>query len=286
MQIKIKNELLALNLLVIVLITAIIFFPSSVGRIILGLPFVLFFPGYVLMAALFPKKEGISGIQRLALSFGMSIAVVPLIGLILHCTTWGIRLESILYSMALFMFVISAITWLRWRRLPKSERFSIEFQLRIPIWRGSVWGGNVWNKVLSVVLVLAILGAAGMLGYVLAMPKMGERFTEFYILGSSGKAIEYPGELKLGEEEKVTVGIINQEHETMSYRVDVRIDGVRNSEIEHIVLEQGEKWEETVSFVPEVAGENQKVEFLLYKNMEVKPCLEPLHLWVSVKHPE
>ncbi len=35
--------------------------------------------------------------------------------------------------------------------------------------------------------------------------------------------------------------------------------------------------------MPEVAGENQKVEFLLYKDAETEPCLEPLRLWVDVK---
>ena len=38
-----------------------------------------------------------------------------------------------------------------------------------------------------------------------------------------------------------------------------------------------------VSFTPKVAGWNQKVEFLLYKKGEVKPCFEPLRLWVDVK---
>jgi uncharacterized membrane protein len=49
-------------------------------RIILGLPFILFIPGYILIFALFPTKktdQGIDIIERVALSFGLSIAVVP-----------------------------------------------------------------------------------------------------------------------------------------------------------------------------------------------------------------
>ena len=49
-------------------------------RIPLGLLMVLFVPGYALIAALFPRKDDLDGIERLALSFGLSIAVVPLIG--------------------------------------------------------------------------------------------------------------------------------------------------------------------------------------------------------------
>lgn len=119
MKIKIRNELIPLNVLVVVLIIAIIFFPSNALRIVLGLPFVFFFPGYALMAALFPGKKGINTIERIALSFGISIAIVPLIGLILNYTRWGIRLEPVLYSVASFIFIASIVAWLRRRRLPE-----------------------------------------------------------------------------------------------------------------------------------------------------------------------
>src|SRR5659263_694396 len=71
---------------------------ESVLRNILGLPLVLFLPGYALIAALFPAKSDLDGIERTALSFGLSIAVVPLMGLGLNYTPWGIRLLPILIS--------------------------------------------------------------------------------------------------------------------------------------------------------------------------------------------
>jgi uncharacterized membrane protein len=274
--IKIRNELLPLNLLVILLIAAILFFPYDVLRITLGIPFVLFFPGYTLVAALFPRREGISSIERVVLSFGLSIAVVPLIGLILNYTPWGIRLEPILYSVASFIFIMSVIAWLRRNRLPREERFGIEFHLASP-----GWGGGAWDKALSIILVLAIGGALGTLGYVIATPRVGERFTEFYILGLEGRAADYPRELRVGEEGRVIVGIINREHETVSYRVEVRIERVISNEVGPFELAHDEKWQEIVSFTPHRAGANQKVEFLLYKNEEVELYRE-LHLRLNV----
>src|SRR5512147_965433 len=54
---------------------------ETIIRSALGLGVVLFVPGYALIAALFPGKKDIDGIERTALSFGLSIAVTPLIGL-------------------------------------------------------------------------------------------------------------------------------------------------------------------------------------------------------------
>ena len=277
MDIKIRNELIPLNLLVFVLIVAIIFFPSNVLRIILGLPFILFFPGYVLMSALFPGKKGMDNIERVALSFGVSLLVVVLIALILNYTSWGIKVETILYATAFFIFATSIVSWLRRKKLPEKDRYSIEFHLAVP-----GWGEGMVNRVLFVIMVVVILGAVGTLGYIAATPRIVERFTEFYILGAGGEAIDYPNQLVVGKEGKVIIGIINREHETMSYRVEVRVNEVKNNAVESIVLEHDEKWEQKMSFVPQKAGINQKVEFLLYKNGDVEPALKPLHLWVDV----
>lgn len=71
MKIKTRNELIPLNVLVLLLIVVIILLPSNSLRIALGLPFLLFFPGYTLVAALFPKRESLEAIERVALSFGL-----------------------------------------------------------------------------------------------------------------------------------------------------------------------------------------------------------------------
>ena len=76
------------------------------------------------------------GVERIALSFGMSIAVVPLLGLILSYTPWGIRLESILCSVASFVFITSIVAHFRRNRLPREERFGAEFHVALPSWGG------------------------------------------------------------------------------------------------------------------------------------------------------
>ena len=67
-------------------------------------------------------------IERVALSFGLSIVVVPLIGLLLNSVPWwGIGTETVLYSVAVFILIALVLAWLRRGRLPEPERFGIEF---------------------------------------------------------------------------------------------------------------------------------------------------------------
>ena len=82
------------------------------------------------------------------------------------------------------------------------------------------------------------------LGYVIATPKIGKKFTEFYFLGLEGQAIEYPKEMRMGEQGRVLVGIVNREQETVSYWVRVTIDGATFNEIGPLVLHHEDKWEQ------------------------------------------
>jgi len=138
-----------------------------------------------------------------------------------------------------------------------------------------------WDKALTVLLVVAVLGAIGSLVYVTATPRVGERFTEFYILGPQGKAEDYPKVLVLGEKAVVRLGIVNHEHETTDYRVEITIDGEKVSEIGSIALKHEGKWEQPITFSPTRAGAHQKVEFSLYKGEDTEPYRK-VYLWITV----
>ena len=82
-------------------------FPVNVPRWVLGSIFVLFLPGYALLQLLFPKGSELDSLERFALDIGLSLAVVPLIGLMLNFTPWGIRLIPIVISLAGFTIIVS-----------------------------------------------------------------------------------------------------------------------------------------------------------------------------------
>jgi len=98
--------------------------------------------------------------------------------------------------------------------------------------------------------------------YVIITPKEGEKFTEFYVLGPA-------------------FGWINPTESRMF---------LLNFSMKN--LTHNETWEGPFTFKPKKAGEDQKLEFLLYKNPfnksvygeeDEEEIYRALHLWVDVK---
>ncbi|MGQ9680880.1 MAG: DUF1616 domain-containing protein [Candidatus Bathyarchaeia archaeon] len=86
-------------------------YPVVLLRYVLGSLFVLFLPGFSLIKALFPRKE-LDNMEKIALSLGLSLAIVPIFGLLLNYTPWGIRLTPItlvLLSYTLFLSLVAVI---------------------------------------------------------------------------------------------------------------------------------------------------------------------------------
>jgi len=76
------------------------------------------------------------------------------------------------------------------------------------------------ERVLSIVLIAAVLVAVGTTILIVVSPKEGERFTEFYILGPTGKAADYPTEFMAGTPQTVIIGIGNHESGDVTYTVE------------------------------------------------------------------
>ena len=280
---KIKNAtiLIVLNIICLLEILVISFLPDNVSRIILGLPIVLFFPGYTLLAALFPRKESLSYIERVALSFGVSIAVVPLIGLVLNYTPWGIRLYPIIISLFIFILAMSFIGWYRGRKLAEVESISLHLNIKVPS-LSHLWSEqSLRDKIITVVLAVLVIGAVGTLIYVGTRPRYSEKFTEFYILNDQGKAENYPSKIYLGDSAKVIIGIVNHEGATTAYRVAITLDGADAGSIGPVNVDAEQKLEQNVTIAPTHQGDKEELLFSLYKGDSATEY-ENVHLWISV----
>ncbi len=279
MKVKIKNELLIISVLVLLYVVLFPFFSSLALGLIMGTPIVIFLPGYVIIAALFPRQHQLGGLERVGLSLGTSIVLSPLVGVLYHFTPMGIQAYPILLTLAALILAGSAFAWRQRRRLSEEERFVIAFNVGFIDWRQN----SPVDKALSVVLAASIIGAIGVAGYSLTQPITKEKFSELGILGLEGKAVDYPREVIVGEEVRVIVEIANQELEEESYHLEIWIGGKKNSEVGRMVLAQGERWQQEVSFTLMERGENQKVEFLLFKDGETQPRAGPVYLWINAR---
>jgi hypothetical protein len=95
-------------------------YPLVYIRYALGVIFILWLPGYTFVKALFPKQlpiktseKDLDTIERTALSIGMSLALVPIIGLLLNYTPWGITLTPIILSLVALTITFATAAVLR-----------------------------------------------------------------------------------------------------------------------------------------------------------------------------
>ena len=91
------------------------FYPWNYMRNILGIIFILWLPGYALIKAIFPENmpiktssEKLDAIERIMLSIGTSLAIVPMVGLILNYLPWGIRLLPVTLALIGLTLIIAS----------------------------------------------------------------------------------------------------------------------------------------------------------------------------------
>jgi uncharacterized membrane protein len=253
-------------------------------RPIFGVIVVFFVPGYALIAALFPNKKGVNNSQRIALSLGLSVAVVPAMLLIL--SFWfGINLGTLLVPLALFIVICTVIAEVRRRALPQAERFSVKLpQIQI-IEKAFSGSERRVDKLLSVILILSIVALSLTIGYTIAFPNPGEPFTEFYILGANGTIGNYPTQYQLSEQKPVTVGVVNHEQQDTSYELVVRLNDTNKSTVlysENVSIADNQTWQKVVNLKPDRTGSNMTMEFLLYRDNQLGVPYRETDLPVSV----
>lgn len=107
-------------------------------RYSLGIIFVLFLPGFAFIKALFPSgvpikasSENVDTIERVALGFGMSLALSPMVGLILNYTPWGIQLTPITLSLLALTLVCATAAVLREHQFKISKRETTETNIQV-----------------------------------------------------------------------------------------------------------------------------------------------------------
>lgn len=285
-------------------------------RTLLGLPVLLFLPGYVLVSVLFPARtsgrvapgdrtaDTIDRAERFALSFGMSIAILPAIGFVL-ATWWVVTLSTVVTSLTVLLLVGISATAIRRFRLPESERYGNsvgQWSTAIGrVLRGSEgWGFTASSIVLAAAFVLAI----GSIGFAVATPYQSGESSTLYLVAENETGVEfasnYPTDLTIGETETLAVGIENDEERRQQYTVVVALERVENDSSSvrvterqeitrlHPVVGDGEEWTGRHDVDPQLVGEDLRLHYFLYKG-ETAPdepsdttAYRDVYVWIDV----
>lgn len=275
----------------------------------LALLFVVIAPGYAIVTALFPARReaqtsdghrldvrGLDFPERLALGVGTSIVVVPFVAFALQATVSGVTRTPVIVFIGLLTLVATAAAILRWRALPRELRYEVRvsFPRHAPL----------ADRVLVVVVAIAVVVAISSVGFATTTQRGGEDLTEFYVLAVQPDgtllAEDYPNTISVGESHPLHIALDNHRGTATTYTVVALVQEVdletgtviRQEEFQRYVttVDDGQSWGVTHDVAPVWTGVNIRIVYLLYIDEQpttpsIATADQSVHLWMDVLDP-
>lgn len=304
----------------VVVAAVLLFHPSVYGTplaVALGLPLLLFAPGYALVSLLFPgstpddaaerslarvRERGLGGGERVALGVGISIALVPPLGVALT-VAWTIDPVPVLLSVSALTVTFAVGATIRRLRRPADRRFVVPLESWLTDARDAVDAGRT-DAVLNVGLAAAVVLAFAAVGFSVAVSGPGQQYTDVSLLtqNETGELVaeDYPSAFTTGESRPVVLSLQNHEGERTSYTVVVELQRVRQAsdgsanvvqdrELARFTpsVDAGETWRTRHDVTPTTTGEDLRLTYLVYRgeppeNPATSNAYEHVHVWVDV----
>ncbi|WP_293028239.1 DUF1616 domain-containing protein [Natronococcus sp.] len=278
---------------------------SGAVRVLLGIPLLLFLPGYAFIAVLYPDTSeaeyrafddetqgsnrstlnsgGLQPIERFVLSIVASTAIVPAVALVATVTPWGITILPVLAGTALVTIVLSLAGIVQRYRCPPNRRYtpSVSGSTLLFSNAGDSFGrSDPSARPYNVMFLAALLVLAAVAGFAVASPPDHDSYTEFYLETEEvdgDTEYLYDESLSAGETESVTAYIANEEHEERSYETAVALQDVNydNDSVsvndqdvlttDSVTVAHGETHEQTLAFEPTMTGDDVRLVLFLYE---------------------
>lgn len=302
-------------------------------RALVGLPALLFVPGYLLVAILFPRREltedppdaqrqsnearrtvgmpirarTIGWRERIALSFGMSVALVPLLGFVVAPVAGSLAFEPVLLGLTAYVLVGAVTAVVRRNHVPEDDRLRVPFRR----WRASLrssFGGRPTrtDTLLGALLIGSAIVAVSVTGFALLAPQEAEAYTSTALLTEDGDgelvASGYPSELAVGSDAELVLQVGNHEGVETTYTVVAELQRVETGGDSTTVLERdrlledretvdaGDTWllEHTVN--PSMAGSDLRLTYYVFRgeppaNPDAEGAYRTAYIWVDVIRP-
>lgn len=301
-------------------------FSTTALQRLLGLVFVFFFPGYAIISLLFPEanvqseQDGesslqesfphirdaqITGIERLVMSFGMSVVVIPLIGLALWTLPGQLTQARFFVSLSAVTMVSTVFTALQRIRLPQRQRFEFPLDQWIATIReGMFHPESKIDFVLNVLVGISLVAAVVSVPYAILVPTEQASYSQITLLTQSENgsfvAGDYPTEFTRGEPKPVFINITNRRQHPVNYTLVVELqrladNGTVTDEqiLKRFTVSIPAYASRTIKYNirPTMAGTNLRLTFLLYNGQapsdpSITNSYRSVHIWISVTNSE
>jgi len=294
--------------------------PAGPVRVLAALAALAFLPGYALTTVLFPARasaaaESVGGFrrrvpdrpavtdgERLALSFGLSVALVPLYGIaivLLTGSSW-FPPTTVLAATTIVTVVALAVGTVRRLRTPAEERYGSPLG-RLVGWLRVGLRGPRLDVALNVALALAVVVALGAFAFSVTTPVDGSTYTDVSLLtrgpGGEPVAAGYERNFTVGERATYLLAVDNREQRPIDYTVVVQLQRVQpDGEVSERtrLLQFGQRvaangtWLATHELAPRTVGTRLRVAYLVYRgdapaDPRIDDAYRHLTLWIDVR---
>jgi uncharacterized membrane protein len=245
---------------------AVSFLSPGILATVLLLPFFCFFPGYFFLSLLFPRKGSMGKLARISGSVGASIGLITLTGLAVALLPVGLNPAALAAGGLIVNIIFASASMLRNRRIPPEQRLCLSL---LPGKRPNTPTEKFLTNV-SVALVIVVLGAVI---FSIILPPPGEQYTEFYLVPGN-EAGKYAAPALAGQPVTVKIAVVNHLDQKQTYRIEARLNNKIISRENIPDLLPSQKLEVPLAVLVPDPGQNQKVEFFLYRAGEQSPLFK------------
>lgn len=288
------------------------------ARVLVAAPLLGFFPGYALVAVLFPARgvadadpvptrwvRGPTWIERLSLSIGTSLVVLVLTAIVLSALAVPFGVVQLTTAVVAVTVAGSLLGLVRRHRLPADDRLVVPVSTVVADLRAGTVDARPLDAALNVALAVAVVVAASSLAFGLAAPDRGEAYTEVALLTEDDDrlvASNYTAAVERGDAANVTLTVENNEGEPTDYTAVVVLERLDASGGDAVVLEReeldrvslsaadGETARQQLSVRPTMLGDDLRLNVFVYEGdapatATADSAPHHLYLWLDVEQP-
>ena len=259
---------------------------NTLVQTVVALPLLVFLPGYFVLAVLFPRAAHagradttqLDQFERFVLSYGVSLAVLPLLALGLTALSLPLTVEDVLLAVTVLVVGCAPLAVVRRAGVPEKQRYEFSRPALTDSVRDRVDEDQPVDLAINIALAITVVVGLAVTMAVILAPPQETGYTEVAVLTENGQgdlvASGYDDAIGPNGSEPLVLSVKNHHDERRTYSVAVQTQRVtddgtvqqreRLRQFEREVPANG-TWQEPHQIDPSMTGENVRVVYLVYQ---------------------